>query len=66
MKENGLRVNLTLNKDLVKLYDELAQGMCIPRNALLNMVLTQYIENKQAVSAMSGLEGLVAKMETMK
>jgi metal-responsive CopG/Arc/MetJ family transcriptional regulator len=66
MIKNSMKVNLTLNKDLVESYDVLAREMCVPRSALLNIVLTQYIENKLALNSMSGLEGLVAKMENMK
>lgn len=63
MIKNVIRVNINLNRDLVRAYDDIAANMCIPRSALMVFALTQYLENKQALSSMSNLEELVGKME---
>jgi metal-responsive CopG/Arc/MetJ family transcriptional regulator len=63
MIENSMKLNLTLNKDLVKQYEDMASNMCIPRSALMTIALIQYMEQKQALNSMSSFEDLVGRME---
>jgi metal-responsive CopG/Arc/MetJ family transcriptional regulator len=63
MLNNAMRVSLNLPKSLVEKFDEIAMELCVPRTALINMALSQYIENKEAISTMGGLQDLVNRME---
>ena len=63
------RTNITLSEDMVNYYQELADQMGIPRNAVFVMALKTYMDQQKSLdmgAVYKAMEDLTNKLEQMK
>lgn len=65
MVDKSFRVNLVMNPDIVKQIDIEADKLCISRSAYINMAVTTYLAQQQALKDLPVLVDALRKVEDL-